>query len=225
MTLLNRMRFELLNRLTEEEVMRSRYLIYAHKCIQGVYIGFASDPVKRWQEHFADAHNPCSVYANDLFKKALRGFPQGFKHYIIAAARTEEEARNKEAAAIRFYKATLNIRNEYGAGDANFNYQPISAQIGKPIFLTKSSKNKNVHRHSEEERIWVVGEIYTEQGRKRVRVIAGQPFSKGLNIECSREERANYEDGQKVRVKVSLASKKGTNYLVAGADSKLNPVD
>jgi hypothetical protein len=62
MTSLNRMRFEILNRISEADVIRAHYLIYAHKCIQGVYIGFASDPVKRWQEHFADAQNPHSVY-------------------------------------------------------------------------------------------------------------------------------------------------------------------
>lgn len=75
------------------------------------------------------------------------------------------------------------------------------------------------------QRIPVVGEIYVEFGRKRVRSISGQPFPAGLNIECDRKERIKFNPGDRVRIKVSMSEKaNGTQYLTAAKTAKLVPV-
>lgn len=220
----SRIRFELLNALDEREVASARFVVYGHQCLKGLYIGWSSDPVKRWQEHCEAARTPTSPYYDDRFRAAIRGFPQGFKHYILAVASTEVAATRKEAAAIDYYQPTLNERPEYIDTALDCGLRPIVGQIARVAFLESRRSRREVNHHTDRDRKAVIGEIFFDNGRKRVRAIAGQAFPAGLKIECPRSERERFGLGQLVRVKVALAYKDGTAYLVAGKNAVLQPV-
>ncbi len=220
----SRFRFELLNGLEERAVTSASFVVYGHQCLKGLYIGWSNDPVKRWQEHCEAARTPTSPYYDDLFRSAIRGFPQGFKHYILAVASTDLAAKRKEAAAIEFYKPALNERPEYSTTDSDYGFRPIDQQIGRVAFLQTKRLRRDVNLHTDKDRIPLIAEIFFDNGRKRVRVISGQPFPAGMKIECPRSQREQFEIGQLVRVRVALANKNGTNYLVAGKSAILQPV-
>ena len=40
-----RIRFEAINGLSENEVKTSEFVVYAHKCSKGIYVGMAGDPL------------------------------------------------------------------------------------------------------------------------------------------------------------------------------------
>jgi predicted GIY-YIG superfamily endonuclease len=50
MNLPSKLRFIIINNLTEDAVKKSDYVVYALACSEGVYVGMSSDPVKRRQE-------------------------------------------------------------------------------------------------------------------------------------------------------------------------------
>ncbi|MBD9354812.1 GIY-YIG nuclease family protein [Methylomonas albis] len=100
-----KMRFKLINHLSLDVVKNSKYLIYAHQCSEGVFVGMAADPVKRWQEHLSDANTEFSHNYNDSFRRAIRKCGNNFIHYIIGVANTENLAKDKEAIAIEYYAA------------------------------------------------------------------------------------------------------------------------
>ena len=104
-----RIRFEAINEITENEAKTSEYVIYAHKCSEGVYVGMAVDPVRRWQEHVQEASNKQSHHYDEQLKVAIRQCGTAFKHYIVDIAKFEKAARRKEAAAIEYYRANLNM--------------------------------------------------------------------------------------------------------------------
>ena len=93
----SRMRFVAINGISEAEVKTSEFVIYAHKCSKGMYVGMAKDPVRRWQEHVQEAHNKHSHQYNEQFKIAIRQYGNTFEHYIVDVAKFENAARSKEA--------------------------------------------------------------------------------------------------------------------------------
>ncbi len=219
-----KIRFELINGLTEREVKSAAYLIYAHKCAAGTYVGMSQDPVKRWQEHVSDAFNLHSHNSDDKFRGAIRGFRYSFKHYILAIATFEKSARSKEAAAIEFYSENLNMKAE-AVAERDYGFKPIGSQISLPIILEKKGKSGASYSRQDSERIAIVAEVFEEFGRKRLKCVGGQPFEKGLLVECSREERAKLQVGDRVKVKVQLSEKRGKKYLVAARSATLTKVE
>lgn len=184
-------------------------------------MGVAADPVKRWQEHLSDANNEFGHNYNDSFKKAIRKCGNNFIHYIIGVANSENLAKDKEAVAIEYYGANLNVKTEIPKVQREFDFSPFEKQIGINVDLEKKKSEGSTVTRGDSQRQTVIGEVYIGEGRKRVRTIAGQPFPAGMNIECSRSERDRFEVGDKVRVNVALSEKSGTKYLVAAKTSKL----
>jgi hypothetical protein len=216
-----KLRFTLINNLAEDEVKKSNYVVYALECPEGVYVGMSSDPVKRWQEHCADAFNKDSLHYNDELKAAIRKCGNTFAHYIVAVASTEAAARSKEAAAIEYYGNRLNMIVETIRSGRDYGFSPIGKQIGRTVFLEKKGTTGAWHPRNDSQRKTVIAEIYMSGGKKRLRTINGQPFRAGLNIECSESERAKFNVGDKVRVNVAMSEKRGTEYLVAAKTASL----
>ena len=220
----SKIRFELLNSLSEKEVKESKFVVYAHECTKGLYIGYTSDPVKRWQEHFAEAMNENGSYYDDAFREAIRFSQHGMKHYILAVANFEKSAKSKEAAAIAFYRPSLNMRIEPNRGDLDHDFRPIQGQLGLNVILDKKPSEKTSIGRQDRDRKTVTAEIIMEQGRKRLVSLAGPEFPAGLRVECARSEREKFNVGDRVKVNVALSEKpNGRSYLVAAKTSKLTP--
>jgi len=217
----SKMRFELLNSVIESDIKSNKYVIYAHVCNDGMYVGLSEDPVKRWQEHWSDAFNPSCENYSDKFRVAIRTHQNNFKHYILQVANFEKSANNKEAEAIRFYSAALNMKPEVNSENNGFGYKPLKGQISKLIILEKKGSSGSWCARSDNQRKPVIAEVYTERNRKRLRSISGQEFPAGLKVECSREERAKYKNGDLVQVNVALSTKNGKQYLVAAKTGTL----
>ncbi len=90
-------RFYLANSLTPDVVTNAKYVVYGHECAAGLYIGYTADPARRWQEHVRSASEKTDRNYNNSFKSAIRGFPEGFKHFILAVASTERAAQSKRS--------------------------------------------------------------------------------------------------------------------------------
>ena len=219
-----KMRFRLVNSLSESDVEKAKFVVYAHSCSYGIYVGMSSDPVKRWKEHVHDAKNLSSHNSDDNFREAIRKCGERFEHYILAVSSNENIARSKEAAAIKYYSKNLNMKNERISEVKDFGFRGLSSQIPKVVFLKQKSQPKEQTGRSDRERRTIIAEVYMDSGRKRLRCTDGQPFRKGLRVECSREERERFNPGDKVRVRVALSEKRGQQYLVAAKTSKLLPV-
>lgn len=200
----SKIRFLLANGITESDVKNSQVFVYAHECNDGLYVGLTNDPVKRWQEHFSNAFNEGYRDHDDLFRQAIRAWRHNFKHYILAVAKSENVGKVKEASAIQFYAPTLNMKIEKCSSDRDFGFRRIEGQICVPCTLSKKAKTKQGNTRSDKDRVTVVGIVYREMGRKRLKVIDGQPFPEGLKISCSKKELDKFEYGSKVQVKVSL---------------------
>lgn len=142
------MRFSLLNGIQSSDARKAKFIIYAHACPSGVYVGMSSDPVKRWSEHTADASNKHSPYFNDPFKKAIRAHKQNFKHFVVAFSDYEKAARQKEAAAIRFYSRKLNVRLEADAESRDYGFRALDTQIGNSEFLQKNLRRVLITREA-----------------------------------------------------------------------------
>ena len=222
MNLPSKVRFIVINNISPDDAKRSNYVIYAHVCSEGIYVGMSVDPVKRWQEHCSDALNKYSHNYDDKFKEAIRKCGDKFEHYIVAVANSESLARKKEAAAIAFYGNNLNTKLEASLIDHNYNFNPIGKQVGIGVLLEKKGSEGAYYSRTDSARLTVIGEIYSFEGRKRLRTIEGQAFPPGLNIECPRDERSKFNVGDKVRVNVAMSQKaNGTKYLVAAKTAKL----
>ena len=218
----SKIRFTLINGVKTEDVKNSKFLIYAHVCPSGTYIGVTNDPVKRWQEHCSDAFNKNSHNYDDQFRMEIRKYKSNFNHYIIATANFEKTSRNKEASAIKFYEPELNMKKETETEKQNYYYKKIEGQIGIKYFLEKKGRSGTNYSREDKERVTVTGEIYTEFGRKRLRTVNGQKFPAGMNIECSRSERSRFDNGDRVRINVAESKKaNGTKYLVSAKTAKL----
>jgi len=222
MTPSSSLRFILINNLSPNDVKNAKYVIYAHVCSYGRYVGLSNDPVKRWQEHYNDAHNQNSHHSKDEFKEAIRKCKNRFTHYILAIADFETAARRKEAAAIQFYDGNLNTRPELDGIHDSYHFSPIGKQLGQAITLKKKSSTQERFSRSDSDRQSVIGQICIEGNRKRLRVIKGQPFPEGMYISCAADERNRFNSGDRVRIKVAESKKaNGTKYLTAAMTSKL----
>jgi len=226
MSINTKIKFFLVNGVSKKDVSSNKYVIYAHLCKSGVYVGVTNNPVKRWQEHVSDALNKDSHNYKDKFRESIRTLGSNtFKHYILAVSNSLEAAKSIEASAIRYYGKNLNTRNEIEINNEDYDFSPLQNQIGTSLLLDKKGRTGATYSRDDSARRTITGEIYIENGRKRVRSIQGQPFPAGLNIECSRNEREKYNPGDKVRVNVAISEKSdGKQYLVAGKTSPLNPV-
>lgn len=222
MSLPSKIRFTVINNISLDEVKNSNYVIYAHVCSEGVYVGMSVDPVKRWQEHYSDAFNKYSHNHDDKFKEAIRKCGDKFAHYIVAVANSESLARKKEIAAISFYGDRLNIKLESNEIPHDYIFNSIGKQMGISLILEKKGSEGAFYSRTDSQRVTVIGEIYAYEGRKRLKTIEGQAFPAGMNIECPRDERSRFNVGDKVRVNVAMSQKSsGTKYLVAAKTAKL----
>jgi len=221
MNIPNKIRFEVANGLSNEEVLEAEFVIYAHECSSGLYVGMARDPVLRWQQHVQDAMNEHSQHNDDLFREAIKRNKLNFKHYILAGAKFEKAAKRKEAEAIRYYPSSLNMRPENCGSDTYACYKPLDKQITTSIILEKRSRSGTSISREDTDRVSIVAEVYMNSGRKRLRCTKGQSFKEGLRVECSRSEREKFNPGDKVIVKVALSTQKGKDYLVAAKTSPL----
>ena len=212
-------RFILINHLTESDVKNSAFTIYAHKCSDGVYVGMSKDPVERWQQHVSDAHHENNRNYDDNFRASIRRCGRRFEHYIIAVAGFEKAAKRKEAAAIEFYGDRLNMKKEVIDNSIDYRFSPIGTQIGTTLILKKKTSRRVSNSIRDVDRETVIAEIYNEFGRRRLRVIEGQNFPKGMNIRCDNDERMRFEIGDKVKIKVAKVNKDGTDFLQAGKAS------
>lgn len=217
----SRLKFELVNGVTESDISSNKYVIYAHSCSSGMYVGLSEDPVKRWQEHWSDAFNPHCENYTDKFRVAIRENQNNFHHYILQVDNTERSAKNKEAQAISYYSANLNIRDEVNFEHSNFGYKPLNSQFSTAVFLEKKSSTGSWYSRGDESRSSVIAEVIFERGRKRLRSIGCKNFNAGLMVECSREERGRFEEGDLVIVEVALSTKHGKEYLVAAKYGRL----
>lgn len=218
----SRQRFEAINGITENEAKTSEFVIYAHKCSKGIYVGMAEDPVRRWQEHVLEASNKHSHHYDEQLKIAIRQCGTAFKHYIVDVAKFEKAARRKEAAAIEYYSANLNTKVEKITGDHLYKFRPIDDQIGVPVFLDKKGKTGSSYSQSDADRTLIIAEIYMDGGRKRVRCTRNQPFEAGLRVSCDKEDRERFNVGDKVHIKVALS--KAGDFLVPAKTSLLRKV-
>ena len=220
----NKIKFTLVNGISEREINDNKYAIYAHSCREGVYVGMTDDPVKRWQEHLSDSSNKNSPYYNDPFRAAIRKCrPSQFTHYIVAVANFEKSASDKEASAINFYGVNLNVKPESITDERDYGFRPLDNQIGKNMMVEKKSREGAFFSRKDSARKTITAEICWERGRKRLKCCKGQPFRAGLMVECSRVEREGFNIGDKVRVNVALSEKGGKEYLVAAKTAKLVP--
>lgn len=219
-----KIRFHLVNGVTESAVKNAEYVIYAHKCKTGMYIGLSKDPVKRWQEHFSNAFNEGYRDYDDDFRVAIRSWKHSFEHYILAVAKFEKDAKNKEAAAIQFYSSNLNMKNEINNSDRYFGFRKFENQIAIPIVLSKKMNKKQGDARTDKDRVTVVGVVYKEQGRKRLKTVAGQAFKEGMNISCSKKALDEFDYGCKVKIKVSKMAREGTEFLKAANTALITKV-
>lgn len=209
------LRFELINGLSKSHLDSNPFKIYLHKCQDGVYVGVSEDPVRRWQEHWIDAHTQESPNYNDKIKRAIRKYRDNFDHYIVAVSKFEKSSRNKEAEAIRYYEANLNVRPEVNLTNHDFGYKPIDDQISLVVILEKNKIEGSHYSREDKSRIPVTAKVIFEGNRKRLISIDNPNFPSGLMIECSRSEREKFEVGDIVSINVALSEKNGKKYLAA----------
>ena len=211
----------LLNGVKANDLERDNYVVYMHKCINGIYIGQSEDMVRRWKQHNEAAFNVEHRDYNQKFKGYIRNF--GFQHYVIATAKTETKALKIEADAIKFYKANLNSKSEASTGEHTLMFNHLELQLSATQTVIKQKGTLQTAEPKQDcDRKMVKAKIVEEKGRKRVVSVSG-PFDKGLYIECAKSEREKFQAGDLVKIKVTLSSKKRGDkyYLVAERTSPL----
>ncbi|UPR36929.1 GIY-YIG nuclease family protein [Vibrio cyclitrophicus] len=201
------------------QVRTANHVIYAHQNMNGdVYVGQTGCIVNRWNEHMQIATSPIHPEHMQTFKQALRKNKHWF-HYIVAVAKTQNEADKAEAAAIKFYKPSLNshvgrstdVNNEY-------DFQPLSSG-GREIELEAT----RIDRHRTQER-------FTDRERKTIRCRAIRKVGKshisfecmedGFRVNVSHEKRVGFKAGD--IVSISFAAKGKTFYTTTDySDIKL----
>ncbi|HAS6041650.1 TPA: GIY-YIG nuclease family protein [Vibrio vulnificus] len=191
------------------QVRTAKHVIYAHQNMNGdVYIGQTSCIVNRWNEHMQVATSPNHPEYMQVFKQALRKNKYWF-HYIVAVAKTQDEADKAEAAAIAFYNPSLNSHVGRSTDNHNkYDFQPLSSG-GREIELEAT----RIDRHRTQER-------FTDKERKTIRCRAIRKVGKShISFECiedsfrvnvSHEKRVGFKEGDVVTI--SFAAKGKTFY-------------
>ena len=224
MSPLDRLPFHLVNGVSEQDISNNKFKIYAHVCKKGMYVGRSHDPVKRWQEHWSDAFNKYCENYTDRFRVAIREYQNSFKHYILAVANFENAAKRKEAEAIRFYKASLNVRPEPSLDKGGFGYKALGVQISKQVVLDKNKLSGAWYSRTDEHRKLAIARVYTERSRKRLISVKNENFDSGMKVECPRDEREKFKDGDLVEVYAAISEQGGTKYLVSAKSAVLTLV-
>lgn len=219
-TLTSNLNVILLNNVTLTNLRKDKYVIYLHECINGLYVGQSDDMVRRWRQHNEAAFNQNHRDHHQKFKIYIRNF--GFKHYIIATAKTESEALEKEADAIQFYHANLNSKNEKRSGKYTDSFKPLSLQLIALKTVIQQKGTTQSFAHTDNDRETIIAKIIFDKGRKRVISVSG-PFGPGLFVECAKSEREKFMAGDLVKIKVTKSNfKRGHNhYLIAAKTSLL----
>lgn len=215
------LRFELLNGLCESDIKNAKFVVYAHKCEAGLYVGMTNDPVRRWMQHCQEAENRFGKYQDDPFKHAIRQWRTQFKHYILAVTNFEKVASSMEAAAIVFYVPKLNVRREVLIEMKEYGFKPIEGQIARPVILKKKAGSSGSVRVPGSLKT-IVAQVVFDQGRKRLVCTSGQPFPAGLLVRCSKEERERFNVGDVVKVSVGLSE--DGRFLVAPITARLERI-
>lgn len=215
MTNPQKLRVKLLNGISEEMLRKSAYIIYAHECPAGVYVGQATDVVERYRQHVGDANNENSLEYGSPFKKAIRLYQSNIKHYVLAVDQFPKAALDKEAAAIQFYGRNLNTKAEPRSKNCDYGFKPIDGQIGKLVML-EIKKRKRTGGRADSGRFTVTAEICMNRGRKRLRTVGNQEnVPVGIYIECNRAARDEHEVGDRVKLNVGWSNQNGKPYLTA----------
>jgi hypothetical protein len=216
------LRFELVNGIRKVDVESNKFKIYLHKCPDGIYVGVSDDPVRRWQEHCLSSSQEESPNYKEPLKKAIRKYGQNFSHYIVAVAAFEKSSRNKEAEAINYYSANLNVRPEVSDGKNKPEYKPLESQIPIVMVLSKSGREGANYSRGDDQRKPVRAQVIFDSGRKRVVSVENNNFPKGLFIQCSRSEKNKLSVGDVVTVNVAVSKRAdGSKYLVAAKTATL----
>ncbi|GAA4650940.1 hypothetical protein GCM10023116_32230 [Kistimonas scapharcae] len=217
----NLLTVSLINKLTAAQVRNASFVIYAHQCDGGVYVGFCNDVVTRWNTHFSDAFNVKSREYQSPFRCAIRKYDH-FRHFIIAVANTEEEARQIEAEAIREY-GTLNVRNEERClTGRTCEFGPLS-RVNDQMDI-RSKRNINNESRSDDDRQLALAKIVFHHGRKRLLSIKNEFFPAGLRVECPRPARDPFDEGDIVSFLAALSERKGKQYLVTSKQVRFEKV-
>ncbi|APD93962.1 hypothetical protein BM523_08160 [Alteromonas mediterranea] len=218
-------RFYLANGLTPDVVTTAKYVVYGHECAVGLYIGYTADPARRWQEHVKSAFEETDRNHNNSFKKAIRAHPQGFKHFILAVASTDNIAQTKEAAAIRFYKPGLNTRELSALGEHHYTFRALNNTIVSSLVIRPRSRKRELNTKSDSDRVTVEAIVFTQGERKRLKTLRAEPFNKIMNISCHKQSLDDFGDGTIVKLKVALAGgeERGT-YLKAARTASITRV-
>lgn len=120
---------ELFNKLQETLYSSELYLVYKHTSPNGkIYVGISKNlPNARWNEG-------AGYETQKKFYKAIQAFGWiNFKHEIIAAGLSEEDARSLESKLILEYRSN---EEEYG-----YNTQALHNIIEIPAKKTQNNKN------------------------------------------------------------------------------------
>ncbi|MDA0107810.1 GIY-YIG nuclease family protein [Vibrio sp. La 4.2.2] len=206
------------NGLIERDVRTAEYLVYLLDTDYGQYVGETKDLVTRWRFHNHSARKvgkDCGC--NDNIKSALLR-SHLIRVYVVAVAKSKEEARAKEALAIQYYCASLNSRKETILPNVRAYFNSLE-RVSDIVSLTAKRNHGNNCKYADSDRETFVCRIVIEKNRKRVKCCSG-PFS-GVYVECSRSERDRYSEGELVRIKAVLTTKRDKPYLVAAKTSPL----
>lgn len=196
-----------------------------HECVDGLYIGYSTNPARRWEEHVKSAFEETDRNHHNSFKNAIRAHPEGFKHFILAVASTDSIAQTKEAAAIRFYKPRLNTREPSALGEHHYTFRALNNTIVSSLVMRPRSQKKEQNTKSDSDRVTVEAIVSTQGERKRLKTLRVEPFEKIMNISCHKQPLDDFGDGTIVKLKVALAGgeERGT-YLKAARTASITLV-
>lgn len=206
------MNFSLTNGLSGSTVSSAPYVIYAHRCLKGVYVGYSKDPAGRWSAHKQQAKDG---QRDDKFKQTiLKGFL--FKHFILAVAKTEDEALAIEAACI----------HRYGSGDMNTaitrpdmtlvkKLEDINFRDGEymPVSLKRRFNRSGSAMKNKKKALAKV--IRRANGDVSFRSEANENFGAGMKVSCGKAYRKQFNDGDVVSFMAHQATNDEGPFLAA----------
>lgn len=220
MAIANTLTVKCINKLKAADVRAASFVVYLLKSPKGAYVGETKDLVTRWNHHNNSASvsyrdRGCNLKLKDALKQG------GFVVYIVATAKTKEEARVKEALAIEYYKPDLNDRVELIKENLDFSFNRVEL-ISDVVTLRAKRDHGNNDKYSDSDRSTVICRIVLEGGRKRVLCCEGP--NSGLYVECSRSDRDRFNVNDVVKIKAVQANRSGRTHLVAAKTSTLTKV-